>query len=122
MSEINLEKIADILPPPIPASGTDNLWQVVFVIIIIISLTTFIYYYRSNKQRLKRLKKRYQNKKINQRQLALKISDLLKQNLVSVDKDLNSSLHETLQAARFSRNGIDEGSMNKLIQSIETWI
>ncbi|MFK5950238.1 MAG: hypothetical protein QM500_15865 [Methylococcales bacterium] len=122
MSEIKLDKIADILPPSVPVSNTDNLWQVAIILIIIIILSAYIYYYRSNKQKLRRLKKFYQNKIISQRQLALKVSDLLKRNSVSIDKDLNAALHQTLQAARFSRNGIDKNSMIELIQRVEKWI
>lgn len=122
MSQIKLDKIADILPPSVPISSAGNLWQVIITLIIIILLSAFIYYYRSRKQQLKRLKKRYQNKKIKQRQLAFKIADLLNQSSVSIDKELNATLHQTLQAARFSQNGIDESNMIELIRRVEKWI
>ena len=122
MSKIKLDKIADILPPPAPISSADNLWYVLIILIIIIILGTSIYYYRSNKKKLKRFIKQYQNKKISQRQLAIKISNLLKQKSESVDKKSNEALYQPLNAARFSRNGIDEDSMIELIQRVYKWI
>jgi len=118
MSDVELDRIADILPPPIPVSSADNLWQVFIFLIITILLSIYIYYYRSNKQQLKRLKKRYKNKEISQRQLAFNISKLLK----SLHINSNESFHKTLEAARFSRNGINEDSMMELIQRVEKWI
>jgi uncharacterized membrane protein (DUF106 family) len=119
MSEIELEKIADILPPTAPQNETDAIWIVLisFILLIIIAV---IKHYRSDKQQLKRLQKKYNNNEINQRQLALTIACFLKNN--TEKKHENKLFNEQLQAACFSRNGVDEHTMKLLISQTKKWI
>ncbi len=119
MSKIELEKIADILPPSAPQNETDAIWIVLISFILLIAIVV-IKHYRSDKQQLKRIQKKYNNKKINQRQLALTISNMLKNN--TEKKHLNKTFNEQLQAACFSRNGVDEHTMNLLISQTKKWI
>lgn len=119
MSKIELEKIADILPPSAPQNETDAIWIVLISFILLIAIVV-IKYYRSDKQKLKRIQKKYNNKKINQRQLALTISNILKNN--TDIKNSNKIFNEQLQAACFSRNGVDEHTMNLLISQTKKWI
>lgn len=119
MSKIELEKIADILPPSAPQNETDAIWIVLISFVLLISIVV-IKYYRSDKQKLKRIQKKYNNKKINQRQLALTISNILKNN--TDIKNSNKIFNEQLQAACFSRNGVDEHTMNLLISQTKKWI
>ncbi len=119
MSKIELEKIADIISPTVPQNEMETIWIILtgFVLLIFIAA---IKYYRSDKQQLRRFQKQYNNKKINQRQLAFIISSFLKPSIEK--KHSNKTFHEQLQAACFSRNGVDEHTMDLLINQAKKWI
>lgn len=119
MSRIELERIADILPPSAPDNEMQSLYIILtgFILFIVIGA---IKYYRSDKQQLKRLQKKYKHKKIKQRQLALTLSSFLKKN--TEYKHSNKAFNNQLQAACFSRNGVDEQTMKLLIEQAKKWI
>jgi len=121
MNSSELEKIADILPPMAPAASTDSIWPVIFLIIFLLC-TVGIYFYRSNKQQLRRLHKKHLHKKINQRQLAFELAQLVTQKDHSPSNGSWNIFHNQLQAACFSRNGLHEDAMKELMTSAEQWI
>jgi len=118
---IELEKIADILPPMAPPSSTNITWPVILLIIFLLCAVG-IYFYRSNRQQLKRLQQKYLRKKINQRQLAFELARLVTQKNHSPGNASWTIFHQQLQAACFSRNGLHENEMKKLLSSAEQWI
>jgi len=118
----SLDHIADILPPTPPVSSANEILIFFIILTFLILLSSAILYFRSDKQQLKRLIIKYQHKKINQRKLAQKTYALIKQISIREDKNSHELFYIPLQAACFSRNGIEESRMTELIQRVEKWI
>lgn len=122
MSKIQLQSIADIVPPPAPPSSADNIEVIIFSMMLLIILSIIAYHYRSEKQQFKRLIRKYKNKIINQREMAFEVSRLIKKQPALTDRHAHENFNNLLQAACYSRNGIDEHTMKELIRRVEKWI
>lgn len=122
MSKTQLESITDILPPPPPPSSTGNIEIIIFSLILLIFLSLVTYHYRSEKQQLKRLIKKHDKKIINQREMAFELIRFLKKKSTLANRLSHKAFHSQLQAACYSRNGIDQRIMEKIIRRVEKWI
>ena len=135
MSNSTLVQIADILPPaaPVaPASASVAFWVYVLLLILCIVLAT-IWYLRSSKQKLRRLRRQYQQRKLDSRQCAFRLSRLLCQRLqiARISTSLLPEQHDRtawqtyatcLQAAYFSRHCINNNEITDLLDEAEQWL
>jgi len=136
MKTSELVQIADILPPVAPASTSDNIWFYVLLLTLFIALASFRYL-RSSKQqfklRLRRLRRQYQQHKLNNRQCAFHLTRLLCQKLQiprlsasALSQHQNSKAWQeyvaALHVARFSRQGLNDDAMKQLLVEAESWL
>lgn len=132
MNDSELVQIADILSPTAPVSPSVDLSLVFFLLIAAVAVIGF-WYRCSSKQQLKRLRKQYQQRKIDNRRCAFQLRDLLHQNSQRHDTSASSlsaqqnnytwqEYSTTLQVACFSRQGLDDDAMSQLLQETERWL
>lgn len=132
MNSADVTQIADILPPPLPVDASANVMLYVFLFVGSI-LVLSVFYYRSNQQKLKRLQKKFQQQKIDNRHCAYQLSNLLNQVLQKNPKshlvvlqnqndDVWKKYISTLQAACYSRRGLNNDAMNQLLIDTERWL
>ncbi len=122
MKNVELEKIADILPPSAPVNSSELILETIFLLVLFVVTMTSIHYYHSKKQQLKRLRKKHQKKIINQRQLAFELNHLLTQKTPQPGDHSWEIFHRQLQTACFSRNGLENDVMEDLINRAAQWI
>jgi len=122
MKNLELEKIADILPPSAPVNSSEIIWEIIFLLVLFVVAMVSIRYYHSKKLQLKRLRKKHQKKIINQRQLAFELNHLLTQKTPQPSDHSWKTFHSQLQAACFSRNGLENDVMEDLINRAVQWI
>jgi len=122
MSRIELDKMADIIVPSVPVAPTSLVW--LFMLLTGLSIALIIFYrLRADKQKFNRLVKRYQQKKINQRQIATVIEQLLKTKKIARENNEHWLIfYEQLQTARFSRHGLDKVEFEKLLRRVDQWV
>ena len=138
MNNSELVQIADILPPTAPVSPSVDLSLVFFLLITVVAVIGF-WYRRSSKQQLKRLRKQYQQHKIDNRRCAFQLSNLLRKkkplhqysqrhdpstsSLSALQNNNAWQEYSTmLQVACFSRQSLDDDAMSKLLQETERWL
>ena len=136
MNTSELVQIADILPPVAPVSTSANVWFYVLLLTLFIALASFSYL-RSSKQqfkrRLRRLRRQYQQHKLDNRQCAFQLARLLCQNLqiprisaFSLDTQLNNTawnkFSTALQVACYSRQSLDKKTMTNMLDEAEAWL
>jgi len=127
MNNSELVQIADILPPTVPVS-TPVGSGIYFFLLIIIVAAAVLWSLRSSKQKLKRLRKKFQQGKIDNRQCAFQLTGLLdtavNTTTSSAQKDSQRWQEYTsaLQLARYSRRGLDNEAMAKLLREAERWL
>lgn len=138
MNNSELVQIADILPPTAPVSPSVDFSFVFFLLIAVVAVIGF-WYQRSSKQQLKRLHKQYQQRKIDNRRCAFRLSNLLRKkkplhrnnqhhntSASSLPAKQNNNAWQeystTLQVACYSRRGLDDDAMSQLLQETERWL
>ena len=132
MNNSELAQIADILPPAAPVSPPVDSWLYFFLLIAVVTVVGF-WYLRSSKQQLRRLRKQYQQHKIDNRQCAFQLTSLLRQN--NQRQDISTSLFSpqqnnlawqeyssALQVACYSRRSLDDETMSQLLRETERWL
>lgn len=117
MNNSELLQIADILPPTAPVTSSVNFWFYFLLMLVAVAMLVF-YYLRSSKQKLRRLHKKYQQGKINNRQCAFQLAGLLSQK----KSRRWQAYANTLQAACYSRQSIDDDAMSSLLREAERWL
>lgn len=121
MNNSELLQIADILPPTAPVTSSVNFWFYFLLMLLAVAMPVF-YYLRSSKQKLRRLRKKYQQGKINNRQCAFQLAGLLSQQKSRRWQAYANTFENTLQAACYSRQSIDDDTMSNLLREAERWL
>jgi len=132
MNDSKLAQIADILPPTAPVTHSVDIW---FYILLFTSILAIIIFWklRSRKQQLRRLRNQYQQQKINNRRCAFQLKKLLQlnsshQNISTTTFQLQKNSRNwceyssALQAACYSRKGLDDKAMSHLLSESEQWL
>ncbi len=127
MNNSELVQIADILPPTTPVSAPIDSGIYFFLLMIIVAAAV-LWSLRSSKQKLKRLRKKFQQGKIDNRQCAFQLAGLLgpvvNTATSSAQKDSQhwQEYISALQLARYSRRGLANEAMTKLLREAERWL
>lgn len=136
MSDITLDRIADIVPPVAPEFlSTDDAALIVLAAVVVVS-GLVVWLIRSHRWKLQTLRWSYQWQKISNRQLAFELNQLLRRQLklsritptISprkcplFDQEAWPVFCAQLDAACFSRNGLDDQAMKNLLHQTNHWL
>ena len=133
MKSPELAQIADILPPPVPIVSPGYTSLIIALLLLLIAAIIWSRYTRSSTRHFHRLRRQYQQKRIDNRLLAFRLTRLLCHRYdlprfspslapQSLDNTDWQHLADKLQAACFSREGMNDESLAELLDKVSQWL
>lgn len=133
MKTTELARIADILPPPPPVSPASAIELYLVLATGLIVIVFWLWYSHSTSRQLRQLRQQYTQQKIDHRQLAFRLDQLLRQRLqlprispaltpAHRDADAWYKFAVALHAARFSREAMNDEILFALLDKTDDWL